>query len=186
MANLNLIPETKHGGRSIPRTVPQNTFLIFAVVLFLATASLWGGMTIWRDTLESEIEAIGSDVEKLESDIRSAGDAELRLRSLNQKLVSLETLLDQHPYPTNFFDFFEGITHPQVRYSHFSLNVLKREAALSGTAASYGILAQQLAAINKSGLAAFSNLTNIGLAQEGGVSFGITLLVNQNVFKKGL
>lgn len=184
MADLNLIPETKKERHPLVRTVSQNTFLVFAVVVFIATASLWGGMMLYQDTLQDEIQFIKSDIAKTEGEIRAAGDVESRLRSLNQKLVSLETLLDQHPYPTTFFDFLEETTHPQVKYSHLSLSVREREAILSGTAASYGILAEQLAAINKSNLATFSNLGNIGISEKGGISFGLNLLLHPNIFEE--
>ena len=93
-----------------------------------------------------------------------------QLLALDKKLGSLRTLLTGHAIPSNVFAFLEQNTLSRVRFTSFSYAAESGKLELSGEAATYFLLAQQVRT--------FESLSQIERVDFGGLSIGEKGLVS--------
>jgi hypothetical protein len=92
-------------------------------------------------------------------------------------------LYDQRAKLTNFFGYFEKWIHPQVYFSNFSIDAATRTVTLQGISSDFKPLIDQLEIIKKQTMIERYQVSDIKLAQRGGVSFSLTLTVKPETLK---
>ncbi len=109
---------------------------------------------------------------------------------LENKAKEVETILgdykilyNERANVNNFFTAFEQWAHPQIYYSGFSLDVKGRSATMNGSVSSFGPIIQQMNVFQNQQLIESFLVSNVKLAEAGGVSFNLSLTVKPELFK---
>lgn len=100
-----------------------------------------------------------------------------------KKIKDFSKLINLHLFSSNFFEFIEKNTHPQIWFSKLDLNPRKGEASLSGEAENFTVLHQQLQIFRADPKVLNLNLVKIAIGKEGGVDFGLNLGLDPSLFK---
>lgn len=82
----------------------------------------------------------------------------------------MRTLLSQHLFPSNVLRFLEINTHARVRFLNFNFGADSRKLDMTGEAATYAALAEQIAVLE--------NDPNVEAVEFGGLSIGAKNFVN--------
>lgn len=109
---------------------------------------------------------------------------------LENKAKQVETILGDYQalyreraIVSNFFTGFEQWAHPQIQYSGFSLDIGSRSATMRGSVNSFGPIIQQMNIFQNQQLVENFLVSNVRLAEAGGVTFDLSLTVRSELFK---
>ena len=130
---------------------------------------------------------------------------ETRIKELNQEIssqkskeiIELETkaaeaeiligdykiLFEERANIINFFTAFEAWAHPQIYYSDFTFDVETRTATMKGSVNSFGPIIQQMDIFQNQQLVENFLVSNVKLAEAGGVVFDLSLTIQPNLLK---
>jgi hypothetical protein len=108
---------------------------------------------------------------------------EKQIFETKKKVDNFSLLLNNHKYASQAFPLIEKLTHPDVFFSSFQMNVSTGEVMLTGVTENFQTLAQQIAALK--GEKDISSLELSGLSSENGkISFTLNFILSQEVFNK--
>lgn len=148
----------------------RGTGLIFYIGLALFVLSLLSySVLIFVDRAQAKTK------ENLLKDVRVRQD-ELRPELVNQiftlesKLTSIQTLINKHPFTSNVLKFLEDNTLPNVRFLNFDFKDDTGRLEMSGDAASYATLTEQVIL--------FERNPQVEKVEFGGLTLGAGNLVN--------
>ena len=132
--------------------------------------------------VEQNIENLQSNISTIDKKIVSTRQVVGEAILFQQNIDTLNKVLDRHVYWNNLFGVLEEITVPSVSFSSFS-GTIDGVYAMSGIAPNFDVIAGQLksARENKYVLAAETSGGNV---VAGGVSFGLKLTIDPNIFYK--
>lgn len=99
-----------------------------------------------------------------------------------KKIGDFSKLIDRHLLPSKFFEFLEKNSHPKIWFSKLDLNSRTGEAKLSGQAADFVVLDQQLQILKANPLVKNFNLVKIEIDKEGKVNFDLKLNLDPSLF----
>ncbi|MCD6402328.1 hypothetical protein J7L36_00515 [bacterium] len=99
------------------------------------------------------------------------------------KISDFTFLIERHQYPSKFFDFFQGLCHPKVWFSHFSLNTREHTVEVTGESENFVALSQQLDLFKENQKVRDVSLSNISLGREGKIIFSIYLSFDPEIIK---
>ena len=105
------------------------------------------------------------------------------VQTYGQKIEAFNLIFQNHIYNSNFFSFFESITHPKVWFSKFSLTARDGKISISGNTDDFESMGQQLMLYGENESVKSLNLSNISFGKDGR-EFNFTLLVDPKIFKK--
>jgi len=137
---------------------------------------------------------LGSYLKKAETTLRNLEETltkgrtaeeitlEKRVFEYQKKIEDFSKVINQHLFSSNFFEFIEKNTHPQVWFARMDLNVRGGRVELSGEAEDFVILHQQLQILRAHPLAEDLNLSKIAIGKKGKVDFGISLGLKPTLF----
>lgn len=154
-----------------------NISLIGAVLVFL----LWGGLILYRRTLEKNAENIQTENKQLETELRP--DLLNQLIALSGRLAATREILSNHSFSSRVFEFLEQDTHPQVSFSSFQFSADSRKVDLSARAASYRVVAEQVASFEADPQIESVNFSGLQLDEKGGVTFKLTIIFKQSLLR---
>ncbi len=116
----------------------------------------------------------------------SSGDIKAKEEELTlaQKYINdFKILYDNNPKVSKFFDSFQRWAHPNVVYSSFSLDVDNKKVTTKGTTDGFQSIMQQIALIqNEPSIQSF-DISNIALAEQGGVTFDLSIVLKPDSLK---
>jgi|SRR3989344_735204 len=170
-SDLQLLPERR---KKIDVFVPgENRLLSIGIVVLVLIVLLFIGTTIYKQSLISSVETTDTKLADLEK--RRDRDLEKKLLELNQRLGIASSLLDSHLLWTQAFTKIQSMTQSQVQFRNFSSNIREKKFVFKAEAASYQIVAQQIAIFLDS-----KDITNIALDKvvalpTGRLEFNMTL-----------
>ena len=95
---------------------------------------------------------------------------------LDQRLKSVRGLVGDHNFASNVFRVIEANTHPQIRFTNFAFAADGLKADMSGEAASYRVLAQQIAILERAAEVERVEFGGLSTTGEGLVGFKLSLL----------
>lgn len=155
---------------------------IFALILFGTIVGSYLGLTVgYRPYLDSRIGVVQAEIDALAQSIPV--DEQTNFLRFYSQIVNLKTLLDSHIVFARFFPFLEKNTNQQVAYEVATLITDKGEMVLEGVAQSYGVLAEQLEAMNQS-LEVKDYILNQSQIAEGKIRFRIVAALDGRLFKQ--
>ncbi len=149
-------------------------FLVFLTALFVAGYII---MVIYQKNLENEAVKLSESLRRTESE----QELEQKIFNYERKFKSVGVLLNERSNVIEVFDLFEKSTHPQVWFSKFSFHAENKSITVSGQAASYEALGQQLLIFKDNSQIKSITLSGVSLSKEVGktaVDFSLSLSTN--------
>lgn len=152
-------------------------FVLFAVVIFVASATLAVGVFLYAQYLDT---SASSKLEQLER-AKQAFEPSLinELTRLDSRMQSANSILEAHIAPTALFHLLEQLTLQTVAFSSFDFSGSSDGLTLvmKGVAQSVNSIALQADLLSKSGVISNPIFSNIA-RQASGVNFDFTADVN--------
>jgi len=157
-------------------------------------AGLYGGLLFWEKQIKQERSVYSSRIRDLDEKVIKPLEKEAKKILSEQKRLKLaEALLKKHIYWTNFFEFLENNTLPNVYYnSDFSGNI-DGQYFLSARSKDFKTILEQVDVMRENenvkeiavdgGSVVVSN-DKENLAKSGGVEFKLKLVVDPSIFTK--
>jgi len=161
----------------------QNILFIISIVLLIIAV---GGFLALKFYF---LAGINKEISEADAKISQTGTEEERqmrdeLQTAQWEINDFKILRGNSPKVSNFFPYFESIVHPNVYFATFSLNAADNQVNLSGYADSFQTLIQQIHILqNRSDFIEKFDISNIGMAEQGGVRFDLLLTLRPSIFK---
>lgn len=126
----------------VNKSLIDDILFIVATIATSAVVIATGGILWYTYYLNNNTELLKQEVARLEEDLRP--ELINQLLNLDKKMSGLRILLDNHIITSNVFKLLEENTLTQVHFSSFSYFADARKIDLSGEAATYSTLSQQV------------------------------------------
>ena len=107
---------------------------------------------------------------------------ENKVLQTQKKINDFVLILGSHQKNSDFFSFFEGKIHPQVKINSFDLKK-PSSLSLSGETENFVVLGQQLSIFQNTPQILKTNLSSLSLGTEGGVDFTFQLELSPKLFQ---
>ena len=159
----------------------QKKLFYFSIFLFLSLIVSYFILT----SLLQKSETLSSNLTETISRGKTSEIISLEKEALNyqKKIQNFFPLLENHKFPSKFFEFFEANTHPRVFFSKISLNSQASLADITGQTDSFFTLGQQLLVFEKRTEVVTLNLAKVSIGQTGKIEFTLNLSFNPNFLK---
>lgn len=159
----------------------QNLLFYFSLGLLLAAISTY----FILDNFLKKAEISLKNLEETLAQERTAEEIALESEvfGYQKKIGDFSKLIDRHLFSSNFFEFIEKNSHPQIWFSQLSLNPQSAEVSLLGQAENFTTLNQQLQILKDNPKVLNLNLTRIAIGKAGRVDFGLNLSLDPTIFK---
>lgn len=154
--------------------------LIFAVSVISAA-----GVFLYKFYLNQRIAGMEAGLESVRADIAEGGVEELI--KLDSRIISTQTLINNHRIISPLFRFLESSTPKTVRFTEFNFSVTEKgpELTLGGVARGYADLALQAELINQNNQFKDPIFSDLNLDQNGNVAFSLKLSVDPLLLSYG-
>lgn len=150
-----------------------------SLAIFFFSLAGFGGLALLNRAQNAAREEIKEQIRAKEEGIRPELIQQVIL--LDQRLTNMRNLLSRHVFASNVLDVIETVTHPQTRFTNFTLNSETRRIDMAGETASYLTLAQQIGFLEKNGQIERVEFGNLSLAGTNRLGFKMAVM-----FKPGL
>lgn len=127
-----------------------------------------------------------SEVNKLNTDLVSINRTDIALKEAEidtaaKYIGDFKILLGGNPKASVFFGVFQEWAHPRIVYSDFSFDIIERVISMKGRTNGFQNVMQQIAALDKENTVESYEVTNVGLAESGGVTFDLDLILKPEI-----
>lgn len=158
----------------------QNILFYISIALLLA---VFLSYFIFDHSLKTSLQTL----ENLEETLaRGKTPAEISLEEetfgYQKKIGDFSKLIKGHLFASNFFAFFEKVSHPKVWFSQTDLNPQKGQVALLGEAENFSTLGQQILILKQEPLIKNLDLVSLSIGKRGRVDFTLNLLLDPKIF----
>ncbi|MDD4625261.1 MAG: hypothetical protein WCX23_00095 [Candidatus Paceibacterota bacterium] len=172
------------------RPLWQVLLFYFSVLLLVLSLALFLILKMYFiPKFDNEIKDMEDQTAKQNQSVfegKTIGSIEEEVKSAEAKIKDFKILYQERMNVTNFFQELEKSVHPKVYFANLSLSLGDEEemkAVLSGQTESFKSLIQQIEILQrKTNFIKNFNVSNIGMAEEGGVSFELTLNLRPSIF----
>lgn len=154
---------------------------IVGLVAAIGSVALAGGAYIYTRVAEGNAAVLKEEVEKQETDLRP--QLLDQILGLDKKLSSIRQVLTGHLIPSNTFKLLEEHTLPQVRFSIFSYAAEQRRLELTGQAASYSVLAEQVRRLEALDEVEQVDFGGLSLGEKGLSNFKMNIIFSPSLLK---
>ncbi len=177
---IQLLPGTQ---KRVEITTPgENRLLtggIIAIVIILAT---FVGLKMYAQVLTTRL--AGLDQQLLDVEQGRDKTAEQQLLTYNQQATLMESLLKNHIFWSQAFSRLERVLQGQVHLTTFSGSTAKQSITFSGSAASYSVIARQIASFLADDSVQDVQVKGIKASNVGSLDFGMDVLFKKDKFLK--
>lgn len=158
-----------------------NIFTFIGVVVFviavISSATLFG----YKYVIEGRINEKGIALEKVRDDINPEHIG--NLKQIDNRIKTVESLLNKHTTVSTFFEFLEKSTLRNVQFSNFVYkidedNLIK--ISLEGNARSYNSLVLQSNIFENSNILLDLDISNIKLDDSGNITFTVAAVLDRD------
>jgi len=155
------------------------------IFLFLAVFLLAGFFIAYFILFAYQKKLEGNKTELENSLTRTPAEQQLeeRIFDYQKKIDDFGFLLDNHGAAANLFGLLEKACHPRVQFLNLALDLSKNIATVSGQAASYEVLGQQIFIFKNQTSIKKINLSGISTSKEGKVDFAFQITFDPALFK---
>lgn len=157
-------------------------FFLFLLIAFILSYFI---LNFWQKRLNRELADLTKSLEKtpaekaLEEKILGSGIK----KGYQEKINDFGKLINYYQQPLNFFNFLGENAHPKVRFTKLNLDLDKNIADISGKAADFEALGQQILILEGEKNIKGLNLSKVSIAKEGGIEFKLILGFEPQFFK---
>lgn len=150
-------------------------------ILFLAVAIYLGLTFGYAPYLQSQLASTQNQVSALNKQVSPSDQSQLI--DFYSQIANVQTLLQKHVLPSQFFSWLEKNTEANVYYQSFALTA-GRQVTLAGVARSEADVNQQIAIFENSPAISSVTVSNVSAPQLLGNAwdFSVTLAMNPSVF----
>jgi hypothetical protein len=150
------------------------------IVLVLA----FGGIYLYFNISSKQTsKKIGEAQDEIILLVSSNRDIEKKALFYEKKINDFSKLFSEHQETAKIFTFLEEKTHPNVWFSKFDFSADKLSVVVSGQAASFVDVGQQLLILKGEKSLKNINLSGLSLGEKKGVLFSLQLTFDPQVFK---
>ncbi len=168
-----LLPK-QQGYAARVRVEQGGTFLFYLSLLaFFVTLASYGGLTLLDRAQERARAELTEEIQNKETELRS--EVLDQIYVLEAQLKNLRTLLSNHQFPSKTITLLEMNAHPRVKFSNFNFVGGSRKLDMSGEAASYGVVAEQVGIFERNQDIDRVEFGGLALAPNNLVSFRLSL-----------
>jgi|LAHU01.1.fsa_nt_gb Tfp pilus assembly protein PilN len=154
---------------------------VLSILIFLVAAGIFAYFYfVVAKQQDQQISQIEAAIAKQKT---TSGYSENDLTKIGKEVNDYKTLMLARSKVSSFFPALEQWIHPQVYFTSFSLDASTRTVTLSGVASNFQPLIQQIAILKNQPLIERYEVSNISMAETGGVTFSLSLTVNSQVLK---
>ncbi len=180
------MPDDLISKRSLPpRTqfITESSALLFnvAVIFFILFLAVWGGLYLFRRSLESSAANWRDQINSLENELRP--DLLNQLIVLSTRLSAARDIISNHVFSSNTLVLLERDTHPQVAFSSFQYSADGRKIDLAAKAASYSVVADQVTMIEADPQVESVNFGGLRLDDKGLVDFKLSIVFKSSLLR---
>lgn len=169
-----LIPKEK------PKPSPALNFLLYCAVFCLVVVLvLYFWFSSRTGAVRAEIEVVKEQQTTLKT--KEIRRTEKEVVETSQRINDFSQIFKEHKLSSQFFSFLEGIVHPKVQVLTLSLMPNSLTMNISGNAQTIRAVGEQLLVLQANQLLEEITLSGPSLEEEGGVSFGLRLLLKPGV-----
>ncbi len=155
-------------------------FFYLSLILFFLILAAYGGLALLNRAQRVALLEVQEEVRLKEEALRPELVDEILL--LDERLKNLRTLIGGHTFSTNIFKLLEENTHPRLRFLNFNLAREARRIDLSGEAASYAALAEQIGALERNPQIEQVEFGGLSVTSQNLVGFKLSLIVKEGLF----
>jgi hypothetical protein len=154
---------------------------VLSVLVFLAAAGIFAYFYfVVAKQQAAETTKITNEMAAQKS---PSGNSEDDLNKIGKEVSDYKALMLARAKVSSFFPALEQWSHPQVYFTNFNLDVSSRTVTLGGVARDFQPLIQQIAILKNQPLIERYEVSNISMAETGGVTFSLSLTVSPQVLK---
>lgn len=178
---VSFIPK-KIIGAPVYKSRGLGVFTVFALMVFLVSAALWGGLFLYERYLKEQISEKESSLKIAQSGLESS--LIMSLAQLAGKIDAAKSLIKNHKAPSSIFVFLEDNTLKDVRFKNFDFSFSsagESSVSMSGVAKSYSALALQANAFEKNGNVRKASFSGFKLDKNGWVNFEVEIVFNPSI-----
>ncbi|RJQ30678.1 hypothetical protein C4572_03795 [Candidatus Parcubacteria bacterium] len=177
---LSFIPKKSLNSQTARRS--GGGFVMFAFLIFLISAGLWGGLFMYKRYLNDRISQLGKALENRKSSFELATINEVV--NFSGKIDLAEKLLKSHKSVSNVFDFLQDFTAKDIKFNDLSYSFadgIEPSIALSGSAKSYSTIASQVKAFESYSLVKQVSVSGLNSDAAGNVRFNIRISFDPSI-----
>lgn len=154
---------------------------IVGMVVFIGAVLVSLGAFVYTRMVQSNAAVLKEEVSKLEVDL----EPRLldQILGLDRKLRSIKEVLAGHTVSSNIFDLLEQNTLPPVRFNIFTYLADQRRLELTGQAANYGVLAEQVRTLEALDEVEDVNFGGLSVGDRGLLSFKMSVVFSPSLSK---
>lgn len=156
-------------------------FFAFGVAIFIVSAVACGGIFAYRKYLESQRDTLTTAVKEREQALQS--DSLREVIAFSQSLNAAQTLLKEHPFASNVFQFLRTNTHQGVQFKSLTFAGQNRKIDMNAVARSYRVVAEQVSVLEGNPDVEHVDFGGLSLSGGGLVSFRVSLVFKPSVFQ---
>ncbi len=169
-------------GESKPDKKKNSFFGFLMFLVFVGSVVSAGGVYFYKSSLKADIENMKIQLVEAGKSIDQKSIDELV--DFSDKLSVVRTILLKHQVVSGFMNSLASSTVKTIYFKEFkydNLTPTSLSVSLSGVADSYGAIALQQDILSKNQYLKSVDVTNLKLAEGGGVQFGMDVLVDPKI-----
>jgi cell division protein FtsL len=141
---ITLIPEETTVSKEKTKRSKQVVLLItFAIILMFIGGGIYWALKWYEEQADLDLQKIEADLSTINSKNKELDSEKTQAQSFQKKLKTVDKLLENHIYWTNFFSFLEKNTVADVYFVNL-IGGSDGQIVMSGVAKSYRALARQI------------------------------------------
>lgn len=156
-----------------------------SVSLFIGVLLAYFSFYLFENNLNKRLGELSNLIAQKET--REAKDLENRIFDFKDKLEDFAKLLEARKKSSQFFAFFGPLSHKRAFFSRLDLDIGGSKAELRGQTESLKTFREQMLIFAQENLIKETDLSALsierGADNKGGVTFGLNLLLNPQIFK---
>ncbi|PLX21761.1 hypothetical protein C0584_01510 [Candidatus Parcubacteria bacterium] len=163
----------------------SSIFISYFLVLLIIISGGMAYLTFLEGEKEKKATSYEERILAIKANISSEEQKAEEVDRLQKKMIAFETILDNHIYWTNFFDYIEDNTLAQVSYQQFSGETDGEYSLLAKAENSFFTAGEQLKKFKEDELTVAADASQLSLSSREGntfVNFIFSLKVDPKIF----
>ncbi len=172
--------EEQFATEEIPIGLPWR-LLVFAIIIFAFSITSYFGLRFGYEAyLGKQADNLDQQINQLTSEVNQQDQQ--NFINFYSQLINLKTVLDEHGFSENVFNFLEKNTIGSVYYTEADYSAADNSLNLNGVAASSDALVQQMNVFDKAPELTSDTLGQMNNQTKGGINFSVRLTFDPDYF----